>query len=100
MLKATLTTANIIPALLAIAALITAAAAELPALYESSFSTTRYGRIPDGWRDLNGVRPSRNWAVDGNGRLRQVIKGRTGLVVYDGYTDVSAKSPRTVCFAS
>jgi len=88
MLKATLTTANSIPALLAIAALITAAAAELPALYESSFSTTRYGRIPDGWRDLNGVRPSRNWAVDGNGRLRQVIKGRTGLGVYDGYTAV------------
>ncbi|HUT95305.1 MAG TPA: SGNH/GDSL hydrolase family protein [Thermoguttaceae bacterium] len=55
-------------------------------LYEQEFSQTAYGRTPMGWRDLVGVRPSRNWAVDGEGFLRQVIKNKTGLLVYDGYT--------------
>jgi len=63
-----------------------AEAAEFPALYETSFSATRYGRIPDGWRDLVAERPSRNWAVDGNGFVRPTLKLRTGLLVYDGYT--------------
>lgn len=55
-------------------------------LYESDFKTTRYGRIPDGWRDLIDLRPSRNWAVDGSGLVRALLKLRTGLLVYDGYT--------------
>src|SRR5688572_32663226 len=60
-------------------------AGEIP-LYESEFKNARYGRIPDGWRDLIDERPSRNWAVDGNGLLRSMLKLRTGLLVYDGYT--------------
>ncbi len=55
-------------------------------LYEEQFETTVYGRTPNGWRDLDGIRPNRNWVVDGNGLLRQVYKNRTGLLVYDGYT--------------
>ncbi len=57
-----------------------------PALFEADFRTARYGGIPDGWRDLINERPSRNWAVDGNGFLRPMLKLRTGLLVYDGYT--------------
>ncbi|MBL9117791.1 MAG: FAD-dependent oxidoreductase [Verrucomicrobiaceae bacterium] len=55
-------------------------------LHEQSFSTTRYGRTPDGWRDEIALRPSRGWTVDGRGLLRPVLKLRTGLLVYDGYT--------------
>ncbi|MSR43587.1 MAG: FAD-dependent oxidoreductase [Pedosphaera sp.] len=55
-------------------------------LYEETFSHTAYGRTPKGWRDLTNVRPSRNWAVDGNGALRQTIKNHSSLIVFDGYT--------------
>ncbi|MSU28461.1 MAG: FAD-dependent oxidoreductase [Pedosphaera sp.] len=61
------------------------AAGQVP-LHASEFKSTRYGHIPDGWRDLISERPSRNWAVDGNGFLRPMLKLRTGLLVYDGYT--------------
>jgi hypothetical protein len=63
-------------------------AADLPAapLFTTEFRTARYGCIPDGWRDLIDERPSRNWAVDGHGFLRSMLKLRTGLVVYAGYT--------------
>jgi lysophospholipase L1-like esterase len=61
-------------------------AAEAPALYQCAFMNTRYGRIPDGWRDLINLRPSRNWAVDGKGFLRPMLKLSTGLLVYDGET--------------
>ena len=47
---------------------------------------TAYGRIPDGWRDLIDLRPSRNWAVDGKGFVRPMLKRSTGLLVYDGDT--------------
>ncbi|MBL9133987.1 MAG: FAD-dependent oxidoreductase [Verrucomicrobiaceae bacterium] len=57
-----------------------------PPLYESDFATTRYGHIPDGWRDEIALRPSRGWVVDGKGLVRPVLKLRTGLLVYDGYT--------------
>ncbi|MDZ4401709.1 FAD-dependent oxidoreductase [Prosthecobacter sp.] len=60
--------------------------ADLPALYESDFKSTRYGRIPDGWRDEIAERPSRGWVVDGKGLVRPVLKLHTGLLVYDGYT--------------
>lgn len=60
--------------------------ADLPALYESDFKSTRYGRIPDGWRDEIALRPSRGWVVDGKGLVRPVLKLHTGLLVYDGYT--------------
>jgi hypothetical protein len=78
-------------ALVALAFLLTAVGAtshatEWLALYESDFKSTRYGRIPDGWRDLIDERPSRNWAVDGNGFVRPMLKLHTGLLVYDGYT--------------
>lgn len=61
-------------------------AAETAALYQSDFKNARYGRIPDGWRDLIHTRPSRNWAVDGHGFVRPMLKLHTGLLVYDGYT--------------
>lgn len=63
-----------------------ALAAEPGELFVAQFETAPYGRIPDGWRDLINERPSRNWAVDGNGLLRPMLKRRTGLLVYDGYT--------------
>ncbi len=55
-------------------------------LFHADFKSALYGRIPDGWRDLVNERPSRNWAGDGNGFLRAMLKLRTGLIVYDGYT--------------
>jgi len=55
-----------------------------PALLDEQFATTPYGRIPAGWRDLIDRRPSRNWAVDGNGFLRPVLKFNTGLLIYEG----------------
>jgi hypothetical protein len=64
----------------------TLSAADIPPLYQSDFENARYGRIPNGWRDLVNVRPSRNWAVDGNGFVRPMLKLQTGLLVYDGYT--------------
>lgn len=54
--------------------------------YIEEFAQTAYGRTPKGWSDLTNVRPSRNWAVDGKGRLRFVIKNKTGLLAYSGYT--------------
>ena len=56
------------------------------ALYEESFAKCRYGCIPEGWKDEIALRPSRGWVVDGKGLLRPVLKLRTGLLVYDGYT--------------
>ncbi|MGB7159775.1 MAG: FAD-dependent oxidoreductase [Tepidisphaeraceae bacterium] len=55
-------------------------------LWQSSFSDTPYGNLPDGWRDLVGERPSRGWIVDGNGLLRQTRKPQTGLLAYEGET--------------
>src|SRR5688500_15322479 len=61
------------------------AAAEPPApLYASDFAAAGYGNAPPGWLDLIDVRPSRNWAVDGKGFLRPMLKKYTGLIVYDG----------------
>jgi hypothetical protein len=59
---------------------------ETTVLYEEAFARTAYGRQPPGWRDLVNLRPSRNWAVDGNGFVRPMLKNQTGLLVYDGYT--------------
>jgi hypothetical protein len=72
--------------LLAISFACRAFAAETTALYESDFKSARYGGIPDGWRDLINERPSRNWAADGNCFVRPMLKGHTGLLVYNGYT--------------
>ena len=55
-------------------------------LYEESFAKCRYGCVPEGWKDEIALRPSRGWLVDGKGLLRPVLKLRTGLLVYDGYT--------------
>src|SRR5258708_7548039 len=60
--------------------------AEPAVLYREDFKATPYGCIPAGWRDLIDERPSRNWAVDGNGFVRPMLKLRTGLLAYDGYT--------------
>jgi hypothetical protein len=60
-------------------------AAGAPTLYDADFKGTRYGRIPDGWRDLIDRRPSRNWAVDGEAFVRVLLKHYTGVLVYDGY---------------
>jgi hypothetical protein len=61
-------------------------AAQSTLLYEEDFSNTRFGHTPQGWQDMTNLRPSRNWAVDGNGVLRQTIKNHTGLLIYAGYT--------------
>src|SRR3954471_3658709 len=61
------------PVLLLIALLtmrLSSPAAETAALYQSDFRNARYGCIPDGWEDLIAMRPTRNWAVDGNGFVR------------------------------
>jgi hypothetical protein len=50
--------------------------AEIAALYKSDFKNDRYGCIPAGWQDLIAERPSRNWAVDGNGFVRFMLKLR------------------------
>src|SRR5687767_6900457 len=61
----------------------TTAPAALP-LYASDFAAVGYGNAPPGWRDLIDIRPSRNWAIDGKGFLRPMLKQYTGLIVYDG----------------
>jgi len=53
-------------------------------LYASDFAAAGYGQFPPGWLDLIDLRPSRNWAVDGKGYLRPMLKKYTGLIVYDG----------------
>src|SRR6188768_1089072 len=63
-----------------------AAGALPPPLFETDFRQAHYGGIPDGWRDLINERPSRNWAVDGNGFVRPMLKLHTGLLAYDGDT--------------
>jgi len=55
-----------------------------PSLYASDFAATGYGNAPPGWLDLIDTRPSRNWAVDGKGMLRPMLKKYTGLIAYDG----------------
>lgn len=47
-------------------------------LYETKFSDEKTGGIPPGWRDLINYRPSRNWAVDGRGFLRVMMKEYLG----------------------
>jgi hypothetical protein len=74
-----------------VAALLTCCAAAAPTtlpapqpLYVSDFAAVGYGQFPPGWLDLLDVRPSRNWAVDGKGFLRPMIKNYTGVLVYQG----------------
>jgi lysophospholipase L1-like esterase len=47
-------------------------------IYETNFAKTRYGHTPSDWRDLVNYRPARNWAVDGNGLLRVMLKEYVG----------------------
>src|SRR5689334_14999060 len=61
-----------------------AGAEERLPLYASDFAAAGYGSVPPGWHDLIDVRPSRNWAVDGKGLLRPMLKNYAGLIVYDG----------------
>jgi hypothetical protein len=77
---------NILRTYLAVSAIVIPLAARASAetkLYETRFSETKLGRTPDGWVDLIGLRPSRGWAIDGNGFLRATLKGRTGLIAYE-----------------
>ncbi|MBA4020156.1 MAG: hypothetical protein C0483_23590 [Pirellula sp.] len=62
-------------------------------LYSRSFSMTRYGGFPDGWRDHAPARPNPNWIVTG-GTFRPVAKRKIGFATYEGYlTDgTSARS--------
>ncbi len=54
------------------------AAADLRTIYSTRFNDTPLGRTPAGWRDLVNYRPARNWAVDGNGVLRVMLKEYVG----------------------
>lgn len=47
-------------------------------LYSVNFDQTPLGQTPAGWKDLVNYRPSRNWAVDGNGFLRVMLKEYVG----------------------
>jgi hypothetical protein len=60
------------------------AAASPPPLYVGDFAAAGYGNVPPGWADLIDVRPSRNWAVDGRGFLRPMLKKYAGLIAYEG----------------
>lgn len=48
------------------------------ALYSINFKNTPMGETPAGWVDLVNYRPSRNWAVDGQGFLRVMLKEYVG----------------------
>ncbi len=61
---------------------------------ESEFRETRYGRIPEGWQVLAEKRPCRNWAVDGKGFLRSLLKLHTGLICYAGKTVNGSEADR------
>lgn len=50
-------------------------------VYSVEFSKSPLGTLPPGWKDLIALRPSANWAVDGKGFLRPMLKGYTGLLV-------------------
>lgn len=52
-----------------------------PVLYSTEFNKTALGRVPDGWVDLIDYRPSPNWAVDGKGFLRIMMKEYVGFPV-------------------
>lgn len=56
-------------------------AAEQQTIYSTGFNETPIGRTPAGWRDLVNYRPARNWAVDGNGILRVMLKEYVGDAV-------------------
>jgi hypothetical protein len=47
-------------------------------IYAVRFSRFQLGNIPPGWSDLVNYRPTRNWAVDGNGLLRVMLKEYVG----------------------
>jgi len=47
-------------------------------VYSARFRDTALGQIPAGWQDLINYRPTRNWAVDGNGLLRVMMKEYVG----------------------
>ena len=47
-------------------------------LYAVKFEDVTLGSMPPGWRDLVDHRPSRNWAVDGKGFLRVMLKEYVG----------------------
>lgn len=51
------------------------------------FKTAAYGDIPDGWRDLSFLRPSRNWMTDDQGYLRYDLKNYGKGGAYDPDTD-------------
>lgn len=53
-------------------------------VYTADFSTTVLGMIPHDWTDLINLRPTPNWAVDGKGFLRPMLKGGTSLLVCAG----------------
>jgi len=46
--------------------------------YAVEFSRFQLGDIPPGWSDVVNYRPSRNWAVDGSGLLRVMLKEYVG----------------------
>src|SRR5690606_25402115 len=58
-------------------------------LHEEAFQATQYGRTPAGWRDAFDSRPTRAWAVDGSGFLRQMLKNQTGLLLWEGQTELA-----------
>jgi len=47
-------------------------------IYSTNFRDTAYGQMPAGWKDLINYRPTRNWAIDGNGILRVMMKEYVG----------------------
>lgn len=54
------------------------AADDAATLYSAEFQTVPLGETPPGWLDLVDHRPTRNWAVDGKGFLRVMLKEYVG----------------------
>lgn len=49
-----------------------------PALYSTDFNKGKLGETPGGWIDLVNYLPSPNWAIDGKGFLRVMMKEYVG----------------------
>lgn len=49
-----------------------------PVLYSANFGKAKLGELPGGWVDMINYLPSPNWAVDGKGFLRLMMKEYVG----------------------
>lgn len=55
--------------------------------YFIRFAETELGRVPSGWSDVIDRLPNPSWAVDGQGFLRPMAKGYSGVVACERVLD-------------